>query len=67
MHATELLKAGVHPRIVQDRLGHGDVAVTLNTYSHVEPGLQVKAADAFNNAFEFTMPISEGESKKVLA
>ena len=67
LHATELLKVGVHPRIVQDRLGHGDIAVTLNTYSHVEPGLQVKAADAFNQAFDFEMPISENKMKKVLA
>lgn len=63
LHATELLKVGVHPRIVQDRLGHGDIAVTLNTYSHVEPGLQVKAADDFNRAFNFTLPngLSEGQ------
>lgn len=58
LHATELLKVGVHPRIVQDRLGHGDITVTLNTYSHVEPGLQARAAEAFDNAFTFTLPVN---------
>jgi integrase len=56
LHATQLLKIGMHPKIVQERLGHGDITVTLNTYSHVEPGLQAKAADAFNQAFEFALP-----------
>ena len=56
LHATELLRAGVHPRVVQERLGHGDVTVTLNTYSHVVPGLQERAAAAFGQAFAFAMP-----------
>ncbi len=43
-HATYLLTAGVHPKIVQERLGHSSIQVTLNTYSHVAPGLQEAAA-----------------------
>ncbi|MBB6689957.1 tyrosine-type recombinase/integrase [Cohnella xylanilytica] len=39
-HATILLKNGVHPKIVQERLGHSSIQVTLNTYSHVIPNLQ---------------------------
>lgn len=39
-HATLLLKAGVHPKIVQERLGHSSINVTLDTYSHVLPNLQ---------------------------
>lgn len=34
-HATILLKAGVHPKIASERLGHSTVAITLNKYSHV--------------------------------
>ena len=43
--ATLLLAAGVHPKIVQERLGHATVAITLDTYSHVLGGLQREAAD----------------------
>ena len=43
-HATLLLKAGVHPKIVQERLGHSSIAVTVDTSSHVVPGLQKMAA-----------------------
>ncbi|ASA25387.1 tyrosine-type recombinase/integrase [Paenibacillus donghaensis] len=39
-HATLLLKAGIHPKIVQERLGHSSINVTLDTYSHVLPNLQ---------------------------
>jgi len=46
-HATLMLQAGVHPKIVQERLGHGSIAVTLDTYSHVVEGLQEKAAQRF--------------------
>lgn len=43
--ATMLLTEGVHPRVVQERLGHADVTVTLRTYSHVLPTLQKDAAE----------------------
>jgi len=39
-----MLKKGIHPKIVQERLGHANIAVTLDTYSHVSPGLQAAAA-----------------------
>jgi len=41
-HATNLLKKGVHAKIVSERLGHRDIKITLNTYSHVVPALQAK-------------------------
>jgi integrase len=47
-HASLLLKQGVHPKIVQERLGHGSIQITLDTYSHVAPGLQQAAADKFD-------------------
>lgn len=42
-HATFLLKAGVHPKIVQERLGHSSITQTLDTYSHVIPSMQKEA------------------------
>jgi integrase len=51
-HATLMLKAGVHPKIVQERLGHGSIAVTLDTYSHVVGGLQEVAAQRFEGALD---------------
>ena len=47
-HASLMLKQGVHPKIVQERLGHSTIAITLDTYSHVAPGLQQAAADRFD-------------------
>lgn len=46
-HASLLLKQGVHPKIVQERLGHASIQITLDTYSHVAPGLQEAAAVQF--------------------
>ena len=43
--ATLLLQAGVHPKIVQERLGHASITMTLDTYSHVIPGMQKEASD----------------------
>ena len=43
--ATLLLSAGVHPKVLQERLGHSQISVTLDTYSHVLPTLQPEAAD----------------------
>jgi len=43
-----MLKQGVHPKIVQERLGHSTIAITLDTYSHVVPGLQEAAAKRFD-------------------
>lgn len=47
--ATLALKAGVHPKVVQERLGHANVGVTLDTYSHVLPNMQRDAADALDS------------------
>ncbi|HMN63200.1 MAG TPA: site-specific integrase, partial [Anaerolinea sp.] len=43
--ATIMLQENVHPKVVQERLGHSDISLTLNTYSHVMPGMQEEAAD----------------------
>lgn len=43
-HATQMLASGVHPKIAQERLGHSSIAITLDLYSHVLPGMQEDAA-----------------------
>ncbi len=50
-HASIMLKQGTHPKIVQERLGHASIQITLDTYSHVAPGLQEAAAARFDQAF----------------
>ena len=65
-HASLMLKAGVHPKIVSERLGHSSIAFTLDTYSHVLPGLQEAAAASFEAVLNGQNPApthggSEGE------
>lgn len=48
-HASLMLKQGIHPKIVQERLGHMSIETTLDTYSHVAPGLQQAAAKRFDD------------------
>ena len=43
-----MLKQGTHPKIVQERLGHASIQMTLDIYSHVYPGLQEAAARKFD-------------------
>ena len=50
-HATLMLMQGVHPKIVSERLGHASIGITLDTYSHVLPGMQAEAAQAFDDLF----------------
>jgi integrase len=47
-HASLMLKKGIHPKIVQERLGHSSIEMTLDIYSHVVPGLQEAAALRFD-------------------
>ncbi|REJ79052.1 MAG: site-specific integrase [Acidobacteria bacterium] len=44
-HATLLLKAGVHAKIISERLGHSSIALTLDVYSHVLPNMQAEATE----------------------
>ena len=45
-HATMLLEANVHPKQVQERLGHANIAITLDTYSHSLTSMQEQAVEA---------------------
>lgn len=47
-HATLLLTAGVHPKVVQERLGHSSITVTMDTYSHVLMSLQTQTAETLS-------------------
>jgi len=50
-HATFLLENKVNPKIIQERLGHKNVNITLNTYSHALPSMQLEAAGKFDGFF----------------
>jgi len=63
-HATLMLKAGVHPKIVSERLGHASVSITLDTYSHVLPGLQKAAAERFDQVLS---GVEEGRGSNPVA
>jgi integrase len=62
IHASFLLKQGVHPKIVQERLGHSSISITLDTYSHVAPGLQKAAAERFDEILS-PKQVKEGSGK----
>lgn len=49
-HASQMLAAGVHPKIASERLGHSTIAITLDLYSHVMPGMQADAAEQVDAA-----------------
>ena len=49
--ATLLLTKGVHPKIVQELLGHSSISITLDTYSHVLPNMQGEAVKAMEDIF----------------
>lgn len=59
-HATLLLLAGEHPKIVSERLGHSSIQITLDTYSHVLPTMQ-KGTAAKLDAMLFTTPETSSE------
>ncbi len=44
-HATLALQAGIHPKVISERLGHASITLTLNTYSHAIPSMQEQAAE----------------------
>jgi integrase len=58
-HASLMLKQGVHPKVVQERLGHATISTTLDLYSHIAPGLQEAAAAGFD---KMVLPKREKEA-----
>jgi integrase len=49
--ATLLLSKGVHPKVVQEILGHSEISMTMDIYSHVLPTMQREAMDRLNQEF----------------
>src|SRR3546814_19599601 len=54
--ASLALAAGVHPKVVSDRLGHSTIAITIDTYSHAIPSLDADAA-----AIVASTPFGDGD------
>ena len=46
-HAGIMLKMGVHPKVVQERLGHSSISITMDIYSHITPNMQRDAIKGF--------------------
>jgi integrase len=59
-HATHLLKANTHPKIVQERLGHATIQQTMDTYSHVMPTMQESAAATIDAAMKSALTKRKG-------
>ena len=51
-NATLLLALGIHPKIVQERLGHSDIGITLDIYSHVLPTLGKQAIEQLGDILD---------------
>lgn len=49
--ATVMMGAGIHPKMVQETLGHGNVEIMLDIYSHVTPDMQQEAVDKLNQRY----------------
>lgn len=50
-HASHPLKAKEHPKVVQERLGHSTIAITMDLYSHLMGGMERGAAAEIDEAF----------------
>ena len=62
--ATIALQANVHPKVVQERLGHSSIAITLDTYSHAIPAMQEDAAEHVANLFDAAAEEQEERRKR---
>lgn len=51
-HASQMLAAGVHPKVASERLGHSNIGITLDLYSRVMPGMQADAAEQVDAALQ---------------
>ena len=58
-NASLMLGQGVHPKVVQERLGHCQVSITLNIYSHVLPGLGREAVEQLGATLELSEEAGE--------
>ncbi|NTJ64436.1 tyrosine-type recombinase/integrase [Agrobacterium rhizogenes] len=58
-HASQMLAAGVHPKVASERLGHSTIGITLDLYSHVMPGMQADAAEQVDAALQVAISASQ--------
>ena len=54
--ATLGLKAGISPKVVSEALGHSNIGITLDTYSHVLPNMQAELSKAVANLLKRQSP-----------
>jgi integrase len=59
-HLSHLLSAGIHPKVASERAGHASVAITMDIYSHVLPGMQEEAANKIDAALRVAMDRKPG-------
>jgi integrase len=62
--ATLLLAMGIHAKVVQELLGHSNITITLNVYSHVLPSMQQDAVEKMSNLFAQQDNRSEGNESE---
>lgn len=62
--ATLLLAQGVHQRVVMDLLGHSQIAITMNLYSHVVPALRKEAAEQMDAILKPAEPVATSVATK---
>jgi integrase len=61
-HATAMLKNKVHPKVVQERLGHSTIAITMDIYSHVLEGMQEDAVETVDAALQAALIKRRGKN-----
>jgi integrase len=62
-YATAALAAGIPAKVVSERLGHANIAITLDVYSHVIPGMDAQAANAVASLILGDLTNSEGPDR----
>ena len=50
-HAAQLIAAGEHPKVIQERLGHASIRTTLDTYGHLFAGMDAQAAERIDTMY----------------
>jgi len=65
--ATEMLRQGLHPKVVADRLGHASTRMTLDVYSHVVPAMESDAAARVDFALRSAFGQQSGQQNRTIA
>ncbi|HTI14314.1 MAG TPA: tyrosine-type recombinase/integrase [Dictyobacter sp.] len=64
--ATILLSTNVHPKVVQELLGHSSITITMDLYSHILPSMQQEVIEKWDDAFKFLGgPVAENKSNSM--